>query len=97
MNNSILIDAILRLASVAQDFPDLMPAILEQISNMLSSPLTEGRKCSTVEELRMAMYQGKIEAIKAYRIRTGRGLKESKDQIENDMHELGLLFYTRVD
>ena len=41
-------------------------------------------KCSDVDSLMMLMAEGtrKIEAIKAYRVLTGAGLKESKDAVE---------------
>jgi hypothetical protein len=46
----------------------------------------------TANELAIAVREGKIPAIKAYRDRTGRGLKDSKDYIENAVFNLGLEF-----
>jgi ribosomal protein L7/L12 len=43
-----------------------------------------------VDELHLYKAQGKIAAIKAFRARTGLGLKESKDAIENAAAKLGM-------
>ncbi len=46
----------------------------------------------TAQELLIATREGKIQAIKVYRDRTGRGLKDSKDAVEDAMLLLGLDF-----
>lgn len=45
------------------------------------------------EEVRLGQTEGKIPAIKAYRIRTGAGLAEGKEVIEKHFHLYGLTFY----
>ena len=47
-------------------------------------PVANKAYCADVDNLLMLMNEGtrKIEAIKAYRILTGAGLKESKDAVE---------------
>lgn len=47
----------------------------------------------TAEEIDAGKYQGKIPCIKLHRGRTGMGLKESKDAVEEYFHKNGWIFY----
>lgn len=47
----------------------------------------------TMEEVRLGREHGKISAIKEYRGRTGAGLREAKDVVENYFIKYNLTFY----
>lgn len=49
----------------------------------------------TEEEIRLGTQQGKIAAIREYRSRTGLGLKEAKDAVEDYFLRKGLKFLQR--
>ena len=55
---------------------DLRKALAKRIANNLKTDVV------LAHELEIAFTEGKIEAIKKYKARTGRGLRESKDAIE---------------
>lgn len=79
--------AIAQLAALADDHPDLAAGITALIVQLLGVKTTPERvpyNEATVNATELFIYRsdGKITAIKAYRERTGLGLKESKDAIE---------------
>lgn len=48
----------------------------------------------TTEEIRLGEKEGKISAIREYRSRTGKGLKEAKDTVENYFAKYGFQFWS---
>lgn len=72
------------MSAKTQGYSSLAGEILEMLLKNVGIT-TNIHNAVTVDELDMVRSHGKIEAIKAYRTRTGCCLKDSKDAIENAM------------
>ena len=70
----------------------LRRAIRVYTSNDLPGRVSSGLEVSTEEE-QLGLRVGKIAAIKAYRDRTKKGLRESKEAVEKHFDTGGLNFY----
>lgn len=87
---------IAKLAYFANDTNDQI--LLEDVETLIQEILkplapVSGSFEVTLKELQIAKESGKVAAIKAYRKRTGRDLKESKDAVEGTVCWLGISFF----
>lgn len=84
--------AIRNLVEIGQDYSELAEdslRLIGKVANPLGAAKAVGN-APTVDEMVVAKNSGKISAIKAHRTRTGMGLKESKDAIEESLALLGI-------
>ena len=79
---------IVDLAKVGLAHQEQEESILRVITNELVTH--NSNRDPTLDELCLYIALGKIPAIKSYRARTGRDLREAKETLENAAYRLGL-------
>lgn len=82
------LDRIIALAFVARDYPDMASRMLDHIRDIVA-----GTDFITVNEQYLGEYEGKLQAVKAFKERTGMSLIDSKKTVENFFAKHGLKFY----
>jgi len=79
------------LIEVMKNNPQQVVDVVEKLWSVLPTPITDAEHI--VDGLRNRGWN-KIDAIKEDRVRSGRGLKESKDYVEALMHSYNLNTYS---
>ena len=94
MYSTSLLQFVAALWNVAKRFPQHEEVLQKWAGEILNpSPIASATPTEVLAaELLAGKNVGKIEAIKKYRTRTGLGLKESKDNVERAMEQLGISF-----
>jgi hypothetical protein len=88
------LNAVCALASLGSQYEEIASDMLTQIDRLVSpTPPPNARApqplSPTLDEMVFTRKAGKLQGVKAYRTRTGLGLKESKEAIEKGMDYLG--------
>lgn len=82
------LDRIIALAFVARDYPDMASRMLDYITDIVART-----DLVTVHEQYLGENEGKLQAVKAFKERTGMSLIDSKKTVENFFAKHGLKFY----
>lgn len=88
MNAQEKLDRIIALTKVARNYPDMANTMLDHIRDIVAET-----DFVTAYEQSLGQYQGKLEAVKAFKKRTGMDLMSSKQTVENFFAKHGLKFY----
>lgn len=88
MNSQEKLSRIIALAQVASDYPDMVNKMLDHIRDIVART-----DFLTAHEQYLGEYHGKLQAVKAFKDRTGINLISSKETVENFFAKHGLKFY----
>lgn len=94
MNTKQKLERIKALCDVSSRFEDLELPLLKLIQTILKDDFDNFVEV-TCEEIQIGVNDGILEAIKAYKKRTGRSLIESKKELQTYFQNNNLKFFTR--